>query len=334
IPALTVSMTLTDLSTLPERVRDTEARRLALAETAHPFNLESGPLIRAALLKLGSRDHVLVLNTHHIISDRWSLNILWKELVQFYEATIKGQSADPAPLQIHYADFTVWQREYMAADRLNQQLNYWRKKLEGAPRSLDLPTDRVRPAQQSFRGAKRMLVLPPSLSEQLQMLGRREGSTLFMILLAAFNVLLSRFSGQDDILVGSPIAGRTRPDLEKLIGFFVNTLVFRTQIPQQATFRELLTQVRETAMQAYAHQDLPFEKLVEELKPERDLSRSPLFQVMFILQNVPVTADRMAGIEVNPFLLPGESSKFDLTLIASDSKDGLRAIIEYNTDLF
>ena len=179
-----------------------------------------------------------------------------------------------------------------------------------------------------------MLVLPPSLSEQLQALGRREGATLFMTLLAAFNVLLSRYSGQDDILVGSPIAGRTRPDLEKLIGFFVNTLVFRTQISQQATFRELLTQVRETAMQAYAHQDLPFEKLVEELKPERDLSRNPLFQVMFILQNVPVTADRMAGIEINPFLLPGESSKFDLTLIASDSKDGLRAIIEYNTDLF
>jgi len=333
-PALTVSMILTDLSTLPERVRDTEARRLALTETARPFNLESGPLIKVALLKLGSRDHVLVLNTHHIVSDRWSLNTLWKELVQFYESTIKGQSVDTAPLQIQYADFTVWQREYIAGDRLHQQLDYWKKKLEGAPSSLDLPTDRARPAQQSFRGAKQMLILPASLNEQLQALGRHEGATLFMTLLAAFNVLLARYSGQDDILVGSPIAGRTRPELEKLIGFFVNTLVFRTQIGQQATFRELLTQVRETAMQAYAHQDVPFEKLVEELKPDRDLSRNPLFQVMFILQNAPVTAERIAGIEVNPFLLPAESSKFDLTLIAAESKDGLRATIEYNTDLF
>ena len=319
---------------MPERERETEARRLALAEIGRPFDLQAGPLIRAVLLKLDETDHVFVLNTHHIISDRWSLNTLWQELAGLYEHAAQGVDAGLPLLPVQYADYAVWQREYLSGEILHKQLEYWKRTLAGSPASLDLPTDRTRPAQQSFRGAKQMMTLPSELGKQIEALGRQQGATLFMTLLAAFNVLLARYSGQDDIVVGSPIAGRTRPEWEKLIGFFVNTLVIRTRVSGNPTFRQLLAQVRETAMGAYAHQDVPFEKLVEELKPERDLSRNPLFQVMFILQNVPPVTNSMAGVEISGFPLPGESSKFDLTLIAADGVDGLRLTLEYNTELF
>jgi amino acid adenylation domain-containing protein len=332
-PSLTLRISTAELSSLPEKIREAEARKLALAETARPFDLQTGPLVRALLLKLADRDHVLILNTHHIISDRWSLGVLAKELAALYEQEANGKPAQLPSLPFQYADYSVWQRQMLSAT-LEEELAYWRDKLAGAPATLNLPTDRPRPPQQSFRGARHTLILPKALSEQVIALGRKEGATLFMTLLAAFNVLLSRYSGQEDVVIGSPIAGRTRADLEGLIGFFVNTLVVRADVSANPTFRELLAQVRETAMGAYAHQDVPFEKLVEELRPERDLSRNPLFQVMFALQNVPSVRQTMGEVEVSPFLLPGESAKFDLTLFASESAEGLRATIEYNTDLF
>jgi amino acid adenylation domain-containing protein len=326
----------TDLTALPKNAREAEARKLALAEIARPFDLQTGPLLRASLLKLDEADHVFILNTHHIISDRWSLGALSEELTAFYEQETNGIPSQLKPLPVQYGDYAVWQRQLLNGEGeiLERQLSYWKNNLAGASASLDLPTDRPRPAQQSFRGAKYSQVLPKSLTERMTELGRKEGATLFMTLLAAFNVLLSRYSGQEDVVVGSPIAGRVRPELEKLIGLFVNTLVLRNKVSRDQSFRELLAQVREAAMGAYAHQDVPFEKLVEELKPDRDLSRNPLFQVMFILQNAPAVRQEMAGVEVGIFPLPGESSKFDLTLIAAESPDGLRTTIEYNTDLF
>src|SRR5215469_15297604 len=332
--SLRLALNQTDLTTLPEAVRETEARRLALAEISQPFNLDRGPLVRAVLIGCGQQDHVFVLNTHHIISDRWSMNRLWQEIVEAYEGQVSGRPLTPARLAIQYADYSVWQREYLSGQILETQLSYWKQTLGGAPASLDLPTDRPWPARPSFRGSRQTVILPKQLSKELEALGRREGATLFMTLLAAFNVLLMRYCGQDDIVVGSPIAGRTRPELEKVIGFFVNTLVLRTRLEGNPSFRQLLGQVRETAMAAYAHQDVPFEKLVEELKPERDLSRNPLFQVMFVLQNVPLSASKLTGVEVSSFSLPGESSKFDLTLIALESAEGLRTTLEYNTDVF
>jgi amino acid adenylation domain-containing protein len=332
--SLGVHISIADLSALPERAREADARKLALAEIARPFDLQVDPMVRALLLKLAGNEHILVLNTHHIISDRWSLGVLSKELAAFYEQAAKGKPAELSPLPFQYADYAAWQRQLLSGETLEKQLRYWKENLAGAPASLDLPTDRPRPPQQSFRGAKYTLVLPKLLTEQITALGRKEGATIFMMLLAAFSVLLSRYSGQEDIVIGSPIAGRTRADLENLIGFFVNTLVLRANVSGDPTFRELLAKVRETAMGAYAHQDVPFEKLVEELKPQRDLSRNPLFQVMLILQNMPSSSQPMADLEIGPFPLPGESSKFDLTLIAAEDGEGLRATVEYNTDLF
>ena len=333
-PSLEIRIGTADLSSLPESAREAEARKLALAEIARPFKLQSGPLVRALLLKLSDADHVFILSTHHIVSDRWSLGVVWNELTELYEQAVTDKPAELPTLPIQYADYAVWQREMLSGEMLESQLSYWRNNLGGAPASLDLPTDRPRPARQSFRGGKCNLMLPKALTDQLAALGRKEGATLFMTLLAAFNVLLSRYSGQDDIVVGSPIAGRTRAELENLIALFVNTLVLRADLSGNPSFRELLARVRETAMGAYAHQDVPFEKLVEELKPDRDLSRNPLFQVMFILQNAPLSNRKMAGAQVGPFPLPGESSKFDLTLIAAEDRDGLRTTLEYNTDLF
>jgi amino acid adenylation domain-containing protein len=333
-PSLDVRIGAADLTSLPQRAREAEARKLALAEIARPFDLQVGPLVRALLLRLEEGDHVFVLNTHHIISDRWSLGALSQELAALYEQEAKGTPAQLPPLQVQYADYAVWQRQLLAGEVLQKQLGYWKKNLADAPATLDLPTDRPRPPQQSFRGAKYVQVLPKHLTEQIAALGRNEGATLFMTLLAAFNVLLSRYSGQEDVIVGSPIAGRVRPELEKLIGLFVNTLLLRTDVSGSLSFRQLLAQVRETAMGAYAHQDVPFEKLVEELKPERDLSRNPLFQVMLILQNMPSSSQPMADLAISSFPLPGESSKFDLTLIAAEDGAGLRVTVEYNTDLF
>ena len=247
---------------------------------------------------------------------------------------MNGHPSPLVDLPIQYADFAVWQREWLQGEVLERQLSYWKKQLEGIPAVLNLPTDHPRPAVQSFRGKTQSIELSKELTEGLKALSRKEGVTLFMTLLAAFQTLLYRYTGQEDVVVGSPIANRNRSEIEGLIGFFVNTLVLRSNFSGNPTFKELLAQVREMALGAYAHQDLPFEKLVEELQPERSLSHSPLFQVMFVLQNAPSTAAKFEGLSASPVPIGAETAKFDLTLSMSETEEGLRGSLQYNTDLF
>ncbi|HEX8351419.1 MAG TPA: amino acid adenylation domain-containing protein, partial [Pyrinomonadaceae bacterium] len=326
---------LEDLRGLPEAVREDEARRLARAEAERPFDLTRGPLLRARLLRLSDEEHVLLVTMHHIVSDGWSMGVLVREVAALYGAYAAGAVESPlAELPIQYADFAVWQREFLQGERLEAELAYWRGRLGGELPVLELPTDRPRPAMLTHRGARQTHTLPPALVAALRDLGREEGATLFMVLLAAFKVLLMRLGGQTDVIVGSPIANRNRAEVEPLVGFFVNTLALRTDLSGDPGFRDLLARVREVCLDAYAHQDVPFEKLVEELQPERDLTRSPLFQVMFVLQNASNVALELPGLSLN--LLDGETetAKFDLMLTCVERGDALDGVLEYNTDLF
>ena len=290
-----VDLPVVDLSDLPEEERDQRARTSAVAEARRPFDLACGPLLRAQLIRLSAQEHLLLLSLHHIIADGWSMGLLLEELKEYYRSLSVGAEARVAELPLHYADYAVWQREWLQGEELDRQAGYWKERLSGAPALLELPTDHPRPALQSYCGACESMQLSPTLSEGLKALSRREGVTLFMTLVAGFKVLLSRYSGQEDVVVGSSIAGRTRREFEHLIGFFVNTLVLRTDLSGDPTVRELLGRVREVAMGAYAHQDLPFEKLVEELRPPRSLSYSPLIQVLLVLQNAPEQTWRLRG---------------------------------------
>ncbi|MGB7951165.1 MAG: amino acid adenylation domain-containing protein [Candidatus Binatia bacterium] len=314
--------------------REDEARRIASEEARRPFDLGRGPLFRATLVRLGEDDHVLVLTVHHIVADGWSMAVLNGELAVLYEAFRHSEPSPLSELPIQYADYAVWQREWLQGEVLDGQVSYWKKQLEGAPAVLDLPTDRPRPAVQSYRGARSSFELSKELTEQLKALSRKENATLFMTLLAAFQALLYRYTGQQDIVVGSPIANRSRVEIEGLIGFFVNTLVLRTDLSGNPSFRELLRRVRKTALEAYDHQDLPFEKLVEELNPERSLSHSPLFQVMFVLQNVPVGPGSNSDLVIHPERLENDTTKFDLSVSLVERSDGLKGWCEYSTDLF
>jgi non-ribosomal peptide synthetase component F len=289
-----------DLTGLEEDARDQEIRRLAQAEASHRFELSRGPLFRAKLIRSGESEHVVLATMHHIVSDGWSIGVLIREVVALYEAFSAGRPSPLPELPVQYADYAIWQRSWLQGETLERQLGYWKAHLKGAPAALDLPTDRVRPAVASFAGGAAHFTLSRKLSARLSELARREGITLYMVLLAAYQVLLKRYSGQDDIVVGSPIAGRSHRELEGLIGFFVNTLALRTDLSGDPPFRELLTRVREAALGAYAHQDLPFEKLVEELQPVRDLSRQPLFQTTFALQNMPQEALELSSLTLRP----------------------------------
>lgn len=333
-PVGCLEMPLFDLSARPEQERDAEARRLCMEEAQRPFDLQHDVMLRARLVRLGERAHILVLTMHHIASDGWSVELLVRELGTLYEAFVEGKPSPLPELPVQYADFAVWQREWLQGDVLKQQLSYWRKRLEGAPAVLELPTGRPRPATQSYRGALMLWELPNPLSVALTELTQREGATMFMTLLAGFQTLLHRYTGSDDILVGSTVAGRNRTEFEPLIGFFSNTLVLRGDLSGDPSFRTLLSRTREAALGAYAHQDLPFEKLVEELHPERDLSHSPFFQVMFVLQNAPREAAQLAGLEVTRMRIDSGTSKSDLTLNVREREGALQAVVEYNTDLF
>ncbi|WP_223644877.1 non-ribosomal peptide synthetase [Corallococcus sp. EGB] len=333
-PASAWSLPLRDLSTLPEARREAEARRLVTEDARRPFDLEAGPLLRTALVRLGSEEHLLLVTMHHIVSDGWSMGVLVRELVAFYEAFHAGQSPSLAPLPMQYADFAAWQRQWLQGEALDALLGYWKEKLAGAPAALELPTDRPRPPVQSHRGAKVDMRIPASVAHALKVLAGREGATPFMVLLAAFQVLLSRYAAQDDVSVGTPIAGRTQAETEGLIGFFINTLVLRAQVDPRATFRELLAQVRGTTLTAYEHQHVPFEKLVEALQPVRDSSRSPLFQVMFALQNTPTETLQLPGLSLRPLPLEAHFAKFDLTLSLQEVQEELVGTLEYATDLF
>lgn len=314
--------------------REQEIRRRLRAFAREPFNLSEGPLLRAKLLRLAPEEHVLLFNIHHIISDGWSNAVLIRELAVLYENHSSGKNTPLPELPLQYVDFANWQREWLQGDELQEQLRYWSEHLQQVA-NLQLPTDRTRPAVQTYKGNRESFRIAPELTSQLKALCRKEGITPFILLLTAFKVLLYRYSGQSDIAVGSPIANRTREELEGLIGFFANTLVFRSQVDGEQRFRDLLMQVKETAMAAYAHQDVPFEKIVEALKPERDLSRSPLFQVMFILQNTPSTAaGQNDGLRVEPLDIHHGSSMFDLTLSLKEQGDQIDGNLEYNTDLF
>ncbi|HEU0076091.1 MAG TPA: amino acid adenylation domain-containing protein, partial [Longimicrobiaceae bacterium] len=320
-----------DLSDLSEAA----LRRRAREEAARPFDLAAGPLFRAALLRVGAEDHVLLLTMHHIVSDGWSMGVLFRELSALYAAYREGGESPLAELPVQYADYAVWQREQLVGEVLDRQLAYWKERLAGAPELLELPTDHPRPAVQTFRGAAVPMELSQELLERLQALGRSEGATLYMVLLGAFQVLLSKYSGSEDIVVGSPIAERTRGEVEGLIGFFVNTLVLRTDLSGDPSLRELLGRVRQVTLGAYEHQELSFEKLVAELQPERSLSHSPLFQVMFTMNNTEgAAADSLPGLIVTTMGSAGGSAKFDLTLALEATALGLRGELAYSTDLF
>ncbi|HKS30094.1 MAG TPA: condensation domain-containing protein [Pyrinomonadaceae bacterium] len=307
---------------------------LANLEAQRPFDLSRGPLIRSTLLRLSETEHVLLLTIHHIVSDGWSLGVFISELVILYEAFSAGV---PSPLpepSIQYADFAVWQRDWLQGEVRQKQLDFWKEQLSGAPAALEFPTDRRRPATQSFRGANQTLVVSKHLTESLKTLSREEGSTLFMSLLAGFTLLLSRYSGQTDVVVGTPTANRSRQEIEGLIGFFANTLALRTRVDETESFRELLNRVRETTMAAFANQDLPFEQIVEELQPERDMARSPLFQVMLALQNAPVSEMKLSGLALSPIETDSGTAMFDLLLSLAETEEGLAGKLVYSTDLF
>ncbi|HEX9939641.1 MAG TPA: AMP-binding protein, partial [Longimicrobium sp.] len=323
-----------DLSGLGEADREAAVVRRAGEEAARPFDLAAGPLFRAALLRLGEEDHVLLLSMHHVVSDGWSTGVLFRELSALYEAYREGRESPLPELAVQYADYAVWQREQLAGEALDRQLSYWRERLAGAPELLELPTDHPRPAVQTFRGATVPVELSPELLERLQALGRSEGATLYMTVLGAFQVLLGRYAGSDDVVVGSPTAGRTRGEVEGLIGFFVNTLVLRTDLSGDPSFREVLGRVREATLGAYEHQEVPFEKLVAELQPERTLTHSPLFQVMFALQNADGQGGALPRLKVSGVGAEHASAKFDLSLGLAATPQGLRGGLSYSTDLF
>jgi amino acid adenylation domain-containing protein len=334
LPDLRLTVAVTDLTGVPEAEREYEVRRLAAEEAVRPFDLAHGPLIRFSLLRTGEDEHVALLTMHHIVSDGWSVGVFITELTAFYTAFVNGAEADLPALPVQYADFAHWQRERLRGDELQRQIDYWKQKLGDGSVALELPTDRPRPPVQTYRGATQWVKLPKELRDELEALSRRADATLFMTLLAAFQSLLHRYTGQSDIRVGSPIAGRTQTETERLIGCFINPLVMRAEIGGGMTFSELLRQVRETALEAYAHQELPFEMLVEALQPERDMSRSPLFQAMLVLQNAPVQPLELPGLTIGELKPDRGTEKFDLTLFVEEETDGLKLGWSYNTDLF
>ena len=327
-------LSIVDLQHLPTNEQEIATQQLTQQQAIEPFDLTRQSLIRATLVLLNETEQVLLLCIHHIVSDGWSMSVFTQELAQLYDAYSQGHQSPLAPLPIQYADFAIWQRNWLQGDVLESQLSYWEHQLKDAPALLALPTDRPRPAVQTFVGAHQYFALSVELTDKLLKLSQEQGCTLFMTLLAAYDTLLYRYTGQSDILVGSPIANRDRAEIEWLIGFFVNTLVMRSNLAGNPSFSELLTRVRDTAMEAYSHQYLPFEMLVEALQPERDLSHTPLFQVMFNLQNAPMSELELTGLTISSIPIKGVTSAFDLTLAMQNTPNGLMGGWEYNTDLF
>ncbi len=333
-PPHTLKIPLIDLTGLAEDERERTASCLASEEALQPFDLSRGPLLRAKLLRLEPEEYLLLHTMHHIVSDGWSMGVLMREVAAIYSAFVDSAPSPLPELPIQYADFAAWQQQWLQGSVLDAQVAYWKRQLEGAPTLLELPTDRPRPPLQSHRGTHLQFEIPASLTESLRELGRREGATLFMTLLAAFQTLLMRYSGQEDIVVGTTIANRNRHETESLIGFFVNTLVLRTDVSGDPSFTELLGRVKEVALGAYAHQDLPFEKLVEELQPVRSMSHTPLFQVMFGLENVPREPLQLPGLRLSPLPGKADTAKFDLSLAMQEEGDGVGGLLGYNTDIF
>jgi amino acid adenylation domain-containing protein len=323
-----------DLSGLPQDEREPRRQEISRSESLRPFDLARGPLVRATLMRLGEQEHALLLTLHHIVSDGWSLGILCREISALYEAFSAGRPSPLPELPIQYADFAVWQRQRLRGDELEELLAYWRKQLAGVPPLLELPADRPRPEVSAFQGAHYPFVLPASLLQGLKALSQREGATLFMTLLAAFDTLLHRYTGQTDIVVGSAIANRNRAEIEPLIGFFVNMLVMRLDLSGDPSFRELLGRARRTTLESFNHQDLPLEKVIEMLQPQRSLNRAPVYQVEFTVQNAPVEPLQVRGLTISPLNVHQESSETDFNLMMSEGEHGLAGNVIYSTDLF
>jgi amino acid adenylation domain-containing protein len=328
-----LTLPVANLQGLPEIEREHEAARLAQETAQRPFDLSASPLLRANLLRLGERRHVLLLTLHHIVADGWSIGVLYREIGALYNTFAHDRPSPLPELPRQYADYAIWQQQWLSGDVLARQSAYWKRQLADIS-ALQLPTDHARPAAQTFRGASRPLLVPKPVTEALKALSHHNEATLFMTLLAAFQALLHRYTAQDDIVIGSPIANRNRAEIENLIGFFVNTLVLRGDLSGNPRFRELLPQVRRVALDAYAHQDLPFEKLVEQLQPERDLSYNPLFQIMFGLHNVPMAPMRLSDLTLTPQTIDNGRTKFDLAIELWEASEGLRGFFQYGTDLF
>ncbi|HYG64974.1 MAG TPA: condensation domain-containing protein, partial [Thermoanaerobaculia bacterium] len=333
-PPSRLALPVVDLSGLEEDRRERLGLELVAREAGRAFDLAQGPLLRALVVRLAEASHLALVTMHHIVSDGWSMGVLVREVSALYQS-YTGRRPSPLPeLLVQYADYAVWQRSWLQGEVLAREIDYWRRQLAGAPALLEIPTDRPRPSVQSSRGAVRGFALPAPLSSGLQDLSRRQGATLFITLLAAFQTLLARYTGQPDVVVGTPIAGRNHLELENLIGFFVNTLVLRTDLSGEPGFVDLLGRVRETVLSAHAHQEVPFEKLVEEVAPERSLAYSPLFQVLFALQNVPQEELSIRDLHLRPLDSPATTAKFDLTIALGEVGGELSGSVEYNTDLF
>ncbi len=333
-PKYELPVEVIDLQGSPLESREAEATHLAIEEISHPFDLTRLPLIRVLLMRLADADHIAVVTMHHIISDGWSTAIFIKEVSALYNAFARGEESPLPELPIQYADFAHWQREWLSGEEFDHQLDYWREQVVGAAPALQLPTDFPRPVSQTFNGAEYSFELSPELSAGIKALSRRHETTEVTLLLAAFIALLHRYTEQLDIAVGLPVAGRNRVELEKLIGFFVNTLILRVNFSSDVTFNELLHRVHETALDAYAHQDLPFERLVEHLQPERNLGSTPLFQVMFVPQNSSNEEANFNGLTLSAHKLDTHTAKFDLIFCIGETNRGWAGALEYNTDLF
>jgi amino acid adenylation domain-containing protein len=327
-PNLTFTLTTIELQTYSEA----KVNQIVTENARQPFDLSQPPLFRGMLIHLSEQEHILLLTKHHIISDGWSWQSFYRELAALYQGFCQDNPAILPELPIQYADFALWQRQYL--NDKSQQLTYWKQQLKDAPPILNLPTDYPRPAQQSFQGARATIIIPQAIADALKSFSQQEGVTLFMVLLAAFKTLLYRYTGQTDLLVGTPVANRTHSEIENLLGCFVNTLVLRTDVSGEPSFRELVKRVRDTALAAYTHQDFPFEQLVQELQPERTLSHTPLFQVMFVFQDAPMLALQLPNLTLAPLMIDNGTAKFDLTLYVEDTKQGLIGFLEYNSDLF
>jgi acyl carrier protein len=330
----TAALAIHDLQALPPGERTSTAQQMTTEEALRPFDLQRGPLFRATVLRLSADEQILILCLHHIAADAWSVGVLMQDLAKLYAGHTTGGTPTLPDLPIQYADYAIWQRHWMQSALLEKQIDYWRQQLAGAPPVLELPTDRLRPAVHSFQGANHSFLLPAGLTQELKTLSQRESVTLFMTLLAAFQTLLYYETQQTDFVIGSPSANRSRSETERLIGCFVNMLALRADMRGNPTFRELLTQVRDTTLGAFAHQDLPFEKLVEVLQPERDPRYTPLFQVTFPVVSAIAEPFHLHGLSLRPLEVANTTSKFDLTLAMEETEHGLRGGLEYNTDLF
>ena len=339
LPSSPISLVVEDLSNLDEELKRAELERRLEEEEQQPFNLATGPLLRVKLFRLAEEEHVLEVTMHHIVSDGWSLGLVTRELGQIYSAYTKDEPSPLVNLEVQYADYAVWQRKWFQGDLLERELSYWREQLHGAPAVLELPTDRPRPPVQSHGGACERISIDGETTTRLRSLSHKHNATLFITLLAGFQALLSRWSGMHDVVVGTAVAGRTRTELEGLIGFFVNTLAIRTDLSGNPSFAELVRRVTDVCLEAYAHQDVPFEKLVEELGVERDLSRTPVLQVMMVLQNTAAEKLEMSGLQLSDVEREkeseqGNSAKFDLLLALNETGDELKGTLEYSVDLF